>query len=185
MKYIDSGTTLQCSLHLHDLGMEDCEPLRGFEAEFSLDNILDDDSESSSVLGTVTGWACWQCLNSRVADTGDALSADAHYIAFAAQKILEDLPWDDTIIEDAVLIDRIAISPEFRGQGFLPLMIEELVSFLRPDVNGCILVTQPEPQKPEGGPYRVGEIRDRAKTGLCRSLQAAGFSPWNEGPKVW
>lgn len=185
MKYIDSGTTLRCGLHLHDLGIEDSEPLRGITADFFLDTILDDDSETSTLLGTITGWVCWRCLDSRMADAGDALNGDVHCIAFAAEKILKDLPWADGIIEDAVLIDRVTISPEFRGQGYLPFMIDELVSFLRLDANGCILVTQPEPQKPEGGPYRPGDVRDRAMAGLCRSLDAAGFSPWVEGPEVW
>jgi len=76
MKHIDTDTTLRCSLQFHDLGVEDYEPLRGFDAEFSIDTLLDDDSESSTSLGTVTGWACWRCLDSRVADVGDALSAD-------------------------------------------------------------------------------------------------------------
>jgi hypothetical protein len=185
MKYLDDESILHCGISLHDLG-EDFDPLRGFTAEY----YLDDETGAQSNLGHITGWICWRCLDERLFDAGDALSGDAHYITYAAERILDTLLHQEDVfrdfpIEDAVLIDRISIEEEFRGMGYLPVMIDELVNVLRLNVNGCVLVTQPEPQRPEGGPYGHGPIRDRARAGLLRSLLPAGFAPWSEDEAIW
>lgn len=185
MKLLDDDSILRCDISLHDMD-EDYDPLRGFTADY----VLEEETGAQKDLGRITGWVCWRCLDERLADAGDALSGDAHYIAFAAEKILDmllrqDDVFRDVLLEDAVLIDRITIEEEFRGQGHLPDMIDELVNVLRLDVNGCVLVTQPEPQRPEGGPYDRGPVRDRAMAGLHRSLAPAGFGPWSEGAEIW
>ncbi|MGP5183026.1 hypothetical protein ACTXKY_04755 [Corynebacterium variabile] len=185
MKLLDDDSILRCDISLHDMD-EDYDPLRGFTADFVLEGETGDQRD----LGRITGWVCWRCLDERLADAGDALSGDVHYIAYAAEKILDALLHQEDVfrdihIEDAVLIDRITIEEEFRGKGHLPDMIGELVNVLRLDVNGCVLVTRPEPQRPVGGPYDHGPVRDHAMAGIHRSLIPAGFGPWSEGEEIW
>lgn len=180
MRYFDDDTVLQCTITLHDLG-EGFDPLREFTAVFS----FDDQSGTDHRLGEIDGWICWRCLDSRLFDAADALTADAHGIAHVAEQMLHGLAWDDTPIEDVVMMDRIFIEPSHRGKNLLPDMIDKLTRLFRLDVNGCIVVTEPEPQRPDGGPYPGGSIRDRAMEGIHNSLANAGFEPSAADDTIW
>lgn len=57
-------------------------------------------------------------------------------------------------------------------------MIDSLAPVLRLNASCAVVVTEPEPQKPGGGPYPDGGQCDRAMTGLRRTLRKAGFQPW-------
>ena len=180
MRYFDDDTVLQCAITLHDLG-EDVDPLREFTAVFS----HDDQTGTDHRVGQIDGWICWRCLDDRLLDAADGLSGDAHYIADVAEQMLHQLAWDDSPIEDVVLMDRIFIEPSYRGRNLLPDMISQLIRLFRLDVNGCIVVTEPEPQRPDGGPYPDGPIRDRAMQGLHKTLTSAGLEPSPEGSDAW
>ncbi|MEE3703909.1 hypothetical protein V2H43_10890, partial [Pasteurella multocida] len=102
-----------------------------------------------------------------------------------AAEILDDEDLHDDLINTVVLLDRMTIEETHRSKGLLPLMFVSLVSVLQLDRAGCLIVTEPEPQRDEGGCYPDGQVRDRALAGLRRSLAAAGFDPWADGRAYW
>ncbi|MFC0674586.1 hypothetical protein [Brachybacterium hainanense] len=59
-------------------------------------------------------------------------------------------------------------------------MTDALVRPLRMHVAGCLVVTHPVPQRPEGGPYPPGARRDVATNGLRRVLREAGLGDLDE-----
>lgn len=60
-------------------------------------------------------------------------------------------------------------------------MFEAFLLDPRVDLSSCVLVTEPESQKPGGGPYPEGPERNRVTAGVKRSLRAAGFEEWYDG----
>lgn len=91
----------------------------------------------------------------------------------------------EPFVDDVLLIDRLSIEAEYRGRGLLGVLLTKLVDTFRLRVNGCVIVTEPEPQRPGGGPYPEDEVRDRALAGLTRSLRAAGFEHWGSERAMW
>ena len=150
--------------------------LRAYDARFSTDD--------GSGVGRLTGWLGWRVIDEHLANAADSISADAAYIGYVAGQLLDDED-NDSFIEDVVLIDRISIEPEFRGHGLLRRLVESLVVGLRLHINGCYLITEPEPQQVQGGPYPEGATRDRAMSGLVDALRGAGFRPWTDGRAHW
>lgn len=154
--------------------------LKQFRARFSTYDDADDEQD----VGSLVGWIGWRVLDEDVADAADAISSDAAYIGYVAAQLLED-DANDSLIEDVVLIDRMWIEPEFRGRGLLGNLVDRLIVGLRLHVDGCFVVTEPEPQQRSGGPYPDGPTRDRAMAGLLRSLRSAGFTEWTDGRAHW
>jgi hypothetical protein len=154
--------------------------LKQFSARFSTYDDADDEQD----VGSLFGWIGWRVLGEDVADAADAISSDATYIGDVAAHLLED-DANDSLVEDVVLIDRMWIEPEFRGRGLLGDLVDRLIVGLRLHIDGCVVVTEPEPQQQSGGPYPDGPTRDRAMAGLCGSLRSAGFTPWTDGRAYW
>lgn len=174
----DEDLYLGISVYIRDEPSDPSGCLKRFFADFS------GDQYDEEALGTLCGWIGWRVLGEDIADSADAISADSAYIGAVAATILED-DERDLLIEDVVLVDRMWIEPKFRGRKLLARMVDQLVSSLRLDVNGCYIVTEPEPQQPSGGPYPGGPVRDKAMAGLLRSLRDAGFQQWNDGRAQW
>lgn len=144
-----------------------------------------DDSDEEQAIGMITGWIGWSIAEDDLADAADAVSADSAYIGRIAADALDAVREDDPFVDDVLLIDRLQIEPEYRGRGLLAGMVDKLIETLRLGVNGCVVVTEPEPQRPGGGPYPDGAVRDRALAGLTRSLSASGFEHWPSERAMW
>jgi hypothetical protein len=155
--------------------------LKRFSAHFYGDQ---DHDEHDEMVGLLCGWIGWRVMGDDIADVADAISADSAYIGSVAATLLEE---DESgeLVEDVVLVDRMWIEPPFRGRGLLARMVDQFVAGLRLDVNGCYIVTEPEPQQPSGGPYPHGPMHDKAMQGLLRSLHDAGFAQWKDGRAQW
>lgn len=159
-----------------NLTKTDCDlrVLRSFFASFC------DDSEEygGPEIGGITGWVAWGAYGEPIAAEGDAHAQDSSLISIVGERLVHDQGWEEELIDNLLLIDRVWIKEEYRGQGLLGQMIEELVETLRFDKIGCFAVAQLEPQKPDGGPYEPGSTRDRALAGLIRSFETAEFVPF-------
>lgn len=158
---------------------EEYDYLRPFTCGFQVSE--SGDEATDKYLGVITGWFAISVVGRPIRNEADAISADSATIGSVAQEILDAQDWGEDLIEHVLLVDRISIDASYRGQGMLRYMVDVLVSSLGFHRAGCLLVTQPEPQKPGGGPYADGPKRSRALSGLRRSLKAAGFKAWDDG----
>lgn len=174
-------TDLHVDVRISGENRDEYDLLAAFFASF----YARDDSDDEIDVGEITGWIAWSATDDDVADAADSLSADAAYIGHVAQQIISELREDDPFLEDVLLLDRIWIDPRFRGKKLLGPMIDRLIGMLRLEINGCVIVAEPEPQKEGGGPYPDGPLRDRAMGGLVRSLQTAGLKHWKEERAMW
>lgn len=141
---------------------------------------FDESDEDLPEVGSITGWVIWSALDADVAFEGDAYSADSSLISLVGQKLLRGQGWEDNLIDNLLLINRVWIKKEYRGRGFLRVMIDQIIDLLRFDELGCFLVAQLEPQKPQGGSYGYGPVRDKAMRGLTKSFVDAGFVSYQE-----
>ncbi|MGC5225354.1 hypothetical protein ACPW96_22550 [Micromonospora sp. DT81.3] len=176
-------TDLNVDVRITSDNRDDDHLLAAFFASFS---IRDDNGDETGV-GGMSGWIVWSGFED-VAPAADSLSADAAHIGRVAHEVMEQLREDDPFLEDILLLDRIWIEPPWRRRRLVSPMIDRLMGLLRLDVNGCVIVTEPEPQKPQkkgGGPYADGASRDRAMDGLVRSLRVAGFERWKDERAMW
>lgn len=170
---------IRTEISIYSSNWEEYAYLRPFTCNFQLSE--SDDDDKNKYLGVITGWFGISVLDRPISVEADAISADSASIGSVAEDILDAQDWSEDLIEHVVLIDRISIEPSYRGQGMLSRMIETLVSSFGFQKAGCLLVTQPEPQKPGGGPYPNGAKRSKALAGLKLSLEAAGFMAWEQG----
>jgi len=177
----DSDLSLEVQIDASLDPYDDSGLLTSFIASFD----LRDDRGVEHELGMITGWFALSALGEDLADAADAVSADSAEMGYVASKILESLADEEPFLEDVVLINRISIATLFRGRGYLPLMVSALVRTLRLHINGCIIVTDPEPQRPGGGPYEKQADRDRAMAGLVRTLTDVGFESWDGQKTLW
>lgn len=174
-EHVDPTVDIGLEIHIHETS-DDAGVLNRFDARFSS---YDDDQ----TVGSLTGWIGWRVLDENLADAADEISADSSYIGYVAAQLVGDQ--SGSWIEDVVLLDRAWITPELRGRGLLGELIDRLIRELRLHINGCFVVTEPEPQQEDGGPYPDGPQRDKALKGLLRSLRDAGFETWKDNVAYW
>jgi GNAT superfamily N-acetyltransferase len=178
---LDELIPLHVDVRISSDNRDDYEMLAPFYASF----YTRDDADEEVDVGGMTGWIIWSADGEDLATAADSLDADAAYIGGVAHRIMDELREDDPFLDDALLLDRVWIERPWRGTGLLGQMLERLLELLRLDVSGCVVVTEPEPQRDGGGPYPGGPIRDAAMEGLVRSLSAAGFERYREERAMW
>jgi hypothetical protein len=133
--------------------------------------------------GQVHGWIGWTILEEDLADAGDAISFDAGQLGTAAADIIDTYP--ENFIDAALLIDRMYLEPKWRGKRLSGVIITNLMALLRLDPGSTVVVLQPEPQNPEGGPYDDGPERDEAMGHLHAAYRASGLEPWRDSLVWW
>lgn len=134
-------------------------------------------------IGTVRGWIGWQIEGEDLYDAADAISVDAAPLGAAAVAIIEVHP--DAFVDNVLLIDRMYLEPQWRGIRLSGAIITDLLALLRLDADSTVVVLQPEPQKPEGGPYDDGSERDHALARLMAAYRASGLQPWRQTAIWW
>lgn len=156
----------------------DIDLLRQFDAvvEYSTESECED-------LGSVRGWISWRIEGDDLYDAADSISSDAEPLGAAAVAIIEAHP--DAFVESVVLIDRMHLKPEWRGNRLSGAIIRDLLALLRLDAESTVVVLQPEPQKPEGGPYDDGAQRDQALARLEAAYRASGLEQWSHTAIWW
>lgn len=137
----------------------------------------------SDQIGTVGGWIGWQIEGDDLYDAADAISADAEPLGAAAAAIVEAHP--DAFIDSVLLIDRMHLDPQWRGNRLSGAIIDDLLALLRLEADSTVVVLQPEPQKPTGGPYDDGTERDEALARLTAAYRASGLEPWRQTVVWW
>lgn len=177
--YGDTPPLIQAEICSHSSNYEELDHLRPFTCNF--ETTVHEEGEELRSLGAITGWFALSCLDRDIADEGDAISHDSMEISQVAHEYLRDQDWNEELIENTLLINRIRIDPDLRGRGYLAPMVNALVSAFGLTRVGCLLVTRPEPQQSGGGPYPDGDQRDKALAGLQRALASAGFEPYDDG----
>lgn len=133
-------------------------------------------------IGGVRGWIGWQIADEDLYDAADAISVDAEALGAAAVAIIEAHP--DAFIDNALLIDRMYLEPQWRGNRLSGAIIADLLALLRFDADATVVVLQPEPQRPEGGPFDDGADRDQALTRLTVAYRASGLESWRQ-TEIW
>lgn len=172
---------IEADVRVWSEGRDEYDLLAMFVATFEE---RDDDGESIEV-GSIMGWVGWSVGEENIFDAADSVSADSAHIGYVASLALDKVRKSDPFVDDVLLLDRLYIEPAHRGRGLLSPMVRALVRTLRLHVAGCVVVAEPEPQRPDGGPYPDGEQRDAAMAGLVRSLAAAGLTHWPEDKAMW
>ncbi len=152
--------------------------LRQFSAE-----VLYHHESDVEAIGQVHGWIGWSISEVDLADAGDAISGDAEALGVAAVEIIDEYP--DTFIDDALLIDRMWLDPKWRGRRLSGAIIDDLMGLLRLEPESTVVVLQPEPQDPDGGPYEDGGKRDEAMRRLHAAYRASGLKPWDDSVVWW
>lgn len=134
-------------------------------------------------VGTVRGWIGWQIGDEDLHDAADAISADAEILGATAVAIIEAHP--EAFIDNVLLIDRMHLGSKWRGNRLSGAIIADLLALLRLDTDSTAVVLQPEPQKPDGGPYEDGPERDQALARLTAAYRASGLKPWRQTAIWW
>lgn len=134
-------------------------------------------------IGNICGWIGWQIEDDDLYDAADAISADAEPLGAAASAIVEAHP--GSFIDNVVLIDRMYLAPQWRGNRLSGAIIGDLLALLRFEPKSTVVVLQPEPQKPTGGPYNYGAERDEALASLTAAYRISGLEPWRQTMIWW
>lgn len=133
-------------------------------------------------IGSVSGWIGWQIQDDDVFDAADAICTDASSLGVAAAAIINAHPL--SFIENVLMIDRMNLAQKWRGNRLSNVIIHDLLALLRFDPDSTVVVLQPEPQQPNGGPYKSDSERASAMSKLQSAYRAAGLDPW-QGTDVW
>lgn len=152
--------------------------LRQFTADVTYVGEYDDEA-----IGGVMGWIGWQILDDDVHDAADAISGDAETLGQAAEQIIEAYP--ENYIDTVLLIDRMHIDPKWRGHRLSGAIIIDLMALFRLDRERTAVVLQPEPQRPEGGPFPYGSERNQAMARLEAAYEESGLERWKDTVVWW
>lgn len=133
-------------------------------------------------IGSIDGLLAWNIFGVDVEDAADAISADAYMLGSAAQEIIDA---DEGRYLDVILIERMFLNPEIRGQRLSGAIITRLLDLLQLDRGSTVVVLQPEPQKPEGGYMDDGAERDSALQHLTDAYRVSGLEPWDDSTIWW
>jgi len=153
----------------------------GYSVEAGLDEI-----------GLVSGWIGWRIDGEDLLDAADAISSDAEQLGSVAVAIIDAHP--DAFIDNVLLIDRMHLAPQWRGNRLSGAILADLLSLLRLDADSTVVVLQPEPQQsvlqPEpqqstGGSMDDGAERDKALARLTSAYRASGLEPWRQSVVWW
>lgn len=134
-------------------------------------------------IGTVSGWIGWQIEDEDLYEAADAISADAEPLGATAAEIIEVHP--DVFVDTVLLIDRMYLDPKWRGNRLSGAIIDDLLKLLRFESDSTVVVLQPEPQRPTGGPYDDGTERNGALARLTAACRASGLEPWRQTVIWW
>lgn len=157
--------------------IDEYDLLRRFTAAVDFQGEFD---EKPTPVGTLTGWLSRNVWEASLTDAGDCIDSDAELLGRVADSVVETLSAPD----EALLINRATLLPEWRGHKLLGLIVEKTVEVLQLRPSAAI-VTLPEPLALDGsGRLDDGPERDAGLAKLHASCRAAGFQPWNGG-KVW
>lgn len=158
----------------------DADVLRGFSATVRYTG--DEDSEPREI-GRLSGWLTRK-VYSDVADAGDALSADGMILGYAAQKLVEEHEVD-RVLDAVVMLDRVTLESEYRGQKLLGTLVDDLLDVLQLEPTETIVVVFPEPLPlVRGAPRPEGEEREAGLRKLAGALAAAGFEPIDDAEQL-
>lgn len=156
----------------------DADALRAFTAV-----IVDEVADRPA--GSITGWLGLQQTPSAMYESADSISTDAEVLATAVVEILEHLSDEAVWTTSAVMVDRMILEPTYRGRRSSGRLLDSLLNMLQFDPDETVLVLQPEPQLPEGGPLPPGPEHDAALARLCDAYTTAGLEPWNDNTVWW
>ena len=173
-----SSELLETSLQVSRASDGGVDVLRHFHASITYHH--ESDSEE---IGTVSGWIGLQIHDEDLFDAADAIDTDASYLGAVASAIINAHPF--SFFENALLVDRMYLNKKWRGNRFTSAIIHDLLALLRLDFDSTVVVLQPEPQQPDGGPYDNGAERDRAMLKLQKAYLASGLQPWKDTDVWW
>lgn len=133
-------------------------------------------------IGGIIGWIGFEIGDEDMQDAGDAISYDAEALGVAAADIMERTTiWP----RHALLLQHIGLREEYRGHRLTGVIVKDLMALLRLEPDETLVLFQPEPQRPEGGPYENGPERDAALTRLEAAYRASGFERWRDSLVWW
>lgn len=156
------------------------EALREFAVSIQLN-----DSVGTSV-GLMTGWIGWAITYDDLYDAADAISADAEPLGAAADQIqLYRDEIDAERMDTALLIDRMSLDPQYRGNRLTATILDNTLDLFRLDAEETLIVLYPEPQRSTGGPYPDGAERDAVMVKLCAAYSDSGLEPWRDSGVWW
>ncbi|WP_334138925.1 hypothetical protein [Corynebacterium variabile] len=169
------------TVNLPDALLYDTPLLRCFHA-----TITDAESgtEPPAQIGTVSGWLSHIPEPSTLHDEATAISVDAERLASTLTPLVDHLTalgeWADVVL----LVDRMNLEPHARGHHLAGHILHRLAeSLFYPDAT-VLVVLEPEPQRPEGGPLPAGPERDEAMQRLQGTYKEAGLQAW-EHTTIW
>lgn len=149
-------------------------------------DVLRVDSETSEVIGDVSGWIGWDMDGEDVFDCADAVSENAATLGWIASEIIA---WQGARsgppIRDLVFIDTIRLEPRFRGNRVGAAIIDQLVGLLRVRNSHTLVELIPEPQDEDGDELPPGPDRDAAYRKLQDLFEAIGFARWPDSGVWW
>lgn len=148
-------------------------------------DVLRVDTESSEVIGDISGWIGWNMADEDVFDCADAVSEDAATLGWIASEILTwQAKRSGVAIRDLVFIDTIRLEPGFRGKRLSGAIIDQLLGLLRLRNPTTLVELIPEPQDEDGDELPAGPEGDIARQKVRDRFESAGFQRWpNSG--VW
>ena len=152
--------------------------LRQFSASIGYSN-----DSGPEEIGIVSGWIGWRIDDEDLLDAADAISTDAEQLGAAVDAIIDAHP--DAFVDNVLLIDRMYVAPQWRGNRLSGGIIADLMSLLRFDADSTVVVLQPEPQASTGGPIDDGPERDKALARLTSAYRASGLEPWRRSVVWW
>jgi len=133
-------------------------------------------------IGSVREWIGWRIDDGDLRDAADAVTSDAEQLGATAAAIIDAHP--ESFIDTVLLIDRMHLAPQWRGNRLSGIHHRRHMSLLSLDAKSTVVVLQPEPQAPGGGPMDDGPGRDQALARLKSAYRASGLEPWR-GSAVW
>ena len=156
--------------------------LRQFSAD--VEHLGEDDAEPHAI-GMVTGWIGWRVWNENIWKAADAISSAAEPLGAVADEVRAELAEDGIGIAAVLLMDRMTLKPQWRGNRLTRRIVADLVALLRLPEDATLVLTMPEPQRTTGGPYPDGPERNEAQARLCAAVEKAGFSQWKDSAVWW
>jgi hypothetical protein len=123
-------------------------------------------------IGFVSGWIGWRIDDEDLLDAADAICSDAERLGSAAAAIIDAHP--DAFIDNVLLIDRMHLAPQWRGNRLSGAIIADLLSLLRLDADATSSFSNRSPKRPPAGRSMTGQsVRRRLRDSCLRIGQVA------------